>query len=154
MNHIPVNELIAIPLAESLVAQDSLNGAVMDFIGKNLREDGSFETVEFATKKPNGDVSKIVMPTILFSEIPSLSLKNVGVNFQVSISGIKRATDSKGVQMYGKLSSGAETDIKYGFSVTAEDNGRLSGFKRLQAFLMDNITVSTKEEQKEKKDEY
>ena len=148
LNELPLESLISVPLLESINAQNILNNNGLASIYDHMNNDGTFKTVKFEVDIPDGKKT-LELPTIAFYEPNFLSISLVNVGFDIAITGMDKKEQINGLidsdyNFKGKLSTNSELDIKYKFNIIAESRQTNIGIIKLQHFLSNCITTSTK----------
>jgi len=166
---LPIEELIAAPLISSATAQAKLAMVTADFI-KNvgIKADGSgIATVDFRyiDQDETGKQveKKLEVPLLSIVNVPSLSVKEVDVEFTMEVKAQTRDTSSSenkvgfeagfsskfspwSCKMTGEVTSKSEnarsTDksAKYDIKVKARDDGPPEGLSRVLGMLNNAIT--------------
>ncbi len=167
---LPIEDLIAAPLVATANSQTKLAMVTADFIkqvGIDQR-DGKMRTVEFryddSDAQGNLITKKIDVPLLSVVNIPSLSVKNVDINFSMEVK--TQVTDKSENEQKSQVEAGfngswwspwsckitgsvstksehtrnTDKSAKYDIKVQARDDGMPEGLSRVLDILASNIS--------------
>jgi len=113
LRSLPIDHLIAAPLVASAKAQGQLAMITADFIEEvGFDENGKVEYVEFSYEMVNADGDStntevsLSVPLIAIVNVPSLSVKEVTIDFEMEIKTSTSSERSSEVNLSAKVSAG------------------------------------------------